>query len=94
MIQILLLATIALFAWVDLCQKHTRWNWRIRLFVLRRSDQVIEPRKQWPPNALVTYGWRGRIRAELQAEAGRAPRYGVMRAGRAGQARQISGRLL
>jgi ATP-dependent DNA helicase RecQ len=39
---------------------------------LRYSDQVIEPRKQWPPNALVTYGWRGRIRAELQAEAGRA----------------------
>ena len=39
---------------------------------LRRSDQVIEPRKQWPPNALVTYGWRGKIRAELQAQAGRA----------------------
>lgn len=39
---------------------------------LRHSDQVIDPRKQWPPNALVTYGWKGKIRAELRAEAGRA----------------------
>jgi len=70
-------ATIALFAWVDLVARNILVGiGESGCFVLRRSDQVIEPRKQWPPNALVTYGWRGRIRAELQAEAGRAPSLG------------------
>ena len=39
---------------------------------LRHSDQVIEPRKQWPSNALPTYRWNGKIRDELRAESGRA----------------------
>ena len=39
---------------------------------LRRSNQVIEPRKQWSPNALLKYGWKGNIPKELQAEEGRA----------------------
>jgi ATP-dependent DNA helicase RecQ len=38
---------------------------------LRRSDLVIEPRKQWPASTLIN-GWRGRIGQELQAETGRA----------------------
>ncbi len=40
---------------------------------LRRLDQVIEPRKLWPSDTLVTaHGWRGRISLNLQAEEGRA----------------------
>ncbi len=40
---------------------------------LRRLDQPIEPRKQWPGNAVVAaYGWRGNIPAHLRAEEGRA----------------------
>lgn len=39
---------------------------------LRRSDQPIQPRKQWPQDAMATQGWQGRIPAHLQAEPGRA----------------------
>lgn len=39
---------------------------------LRRSDQIIEPRKQWPSQALQRYGFSGNIRANLRAEEGRA----------------------
>lgn len=40
---------------------------------LRRSDLPIPPRKQWPPgDVFPTYGWRGRISADLLAEEGRA----------------------
>lgn len=40
---------------------------------LRRLDQVIEPRRQWPGDALVeAHGWRGRIAAERCSETGRA----------------------
>jgi ATP-dependent DNA helicase RecQ len=39
---------------------------------LRRSDLPIEPRAQWPGDALPIYGWRGRIAADRRAEPGRA----------------------
>ncbi|GFE71265.1 RecQ family ATP-dependent DNA helicase [Chroococcus sp. FPU101] len=39
---------------------------------LRRSDLKIEPRKQWPPQALSVYGFSGNIKPYLQAEEGRA----------------------
>ncbi|HBL10023.1 MAG TPA: ATP-dependent DNA helicase RecG [Cyanobacteria bacterium UBA11162] len=39
---------------------------------LRRSDQIIEPRKQWASQALLSYGFYGNIRDNLKAEAGRA----------------------
>jgi ATP-dependent DNA helicase RecQ len=39
---------------------------------LRRSDQIIEPRKQWPPQALPNYGFSGNIKNNLQSEPGRA----------------------
>jgi len=39
---------------------------------LRRSDQVIEPRKQWVSQALPTYGFSGKIQDNLRAEEGRA----------------------
>jgi ATP-dependent DNA helicase RecQ len=39
---------------------------------LRRCDLPIEPRAQWPPDALSLYGWRGRIAADCRAELGRA----------------------
>jgi ATP-dependent DNA helicase RecQ len=39
---------------------------------LRRSDQIIEPRKQWPSQALPIYGFSGNIRDNLRAEEGRA----------------------
>ncbi|MBG1262713.1 RecQ family ATP-dependent DNA helicase [Nostoc commune] len=39
---------------------------------LRRSDQIIEPRKRWPPQALPNYGFSGNIKNNLQAEVGRA----------------------
>jgi len=39
---------------------------------LRRSDQIIEPRKKWPPQALPNYGFSGNIKNNLQAEEGRA----------------------
>ncbi len=39
---------------------------------LRRSDQILEPRKQWPSQALQSYDFSGKIRANLRAEAGRA----------------------
>lgn len=39
---------------------------------LRRSDQMIEPRKQWASKALPSYGFSGKIRDNLRAEPGRA----------------------
>ena len=39
---------------------------------LRRCDLPIEPRAQWPSDALPNYGWRGRIAVERRAEPGRA----------------------
>jgi len=45
---------------------------------LRRSDQVIEPRKQWPPNALVTYGWREELEQSYKQKQVVPFRYGVM----------------
>lgn len=39
---------------------------------LRRNDQTIVPRKQWPQDALARHGWSGRIPAGLQNECGRA----------------------
>ena len=39
---------------------------------LRRCDRPIEPRKQWPSEALPTYRFSGKIKPNLIAEAGRA----------------------
>ncbi len=39
---------------------------------LRRSDRIIEPRKQWSSQALPIYVFSGRIKPELQAETGKA----------------------
>jgi ATP-dependent DNA helicase RecQ len=39
---------------------------------LRRTDQIIEPRKQWITGGLLTYAWRGNIPQNLRAETGRA----------------------
>jgi ATP-dependent DNA helicase RecQ len=39
---------------------------------LKRTDYVIEPRKEWPDYASFSYGWKGRIKSEWQAEPGRA----------------------
>ncbi|WP_293139101.1 helicase-related protein [Okeania sp. SIO3I5] len=39
---------------------------------LRRSEQIIEPRKIWPKNALLTYNFKGKISEDLKAETGRS----------------------
>lgn len=39
---------------------------------LRRSDQIIETRKQWPSQALSSYKFSGNIKNNLKAEEGRA----------------------
>lgn len=39
---------------------------------LRRSEHKIEPRKKWPSQAFSIYGFSGNIKANLQAEEGRA----------------------
>src|SRR5262245_9007887 len=39
---------------------------------LRGSSPVIEPRKQWPADALPKLGWKGKIAEGLRAEEGRA----------------------
>jgi ATP-dependent DNA helicase RecQ len=39
---------------------------------LRRTHQPVEPRKQWPGDALATHGWRGNIPFDLRAQEGRA----------------------
>jgi ATP-dependent DNA helicase RecQ len=39
---------------------------------LRRSDQIIEPRKKWASQALMTYSFSGNIGDNLRAEEGRA----------------------
>ena len=41
------------------------------ILYLRRSNQIIEPRKQWPPQALLNYKFSGNIRDNLRAEPGR-----------------------
>lgn len=42
------------------------------ILYLRRSDRIIEPRKQWSSQSLPAYGFSGRIKPELQAEIGKA----------------------
>lgn len=42
------------------------------ILYLRRSEQIIEPRKRWPHNALPNYGFTGNIKNNLQAQEGRA----------------------
>jgi ATP-dependent DNA helicase RecQ len=42
------------------------------LAFLRRNDVLIRPKKQWKADALIGYGWKGRIDGTLQAEQGRA----------------------
>ncbi|MGD1715352.1 RecQ family ATP-dependent DNA helicase [Dapis sp. BLCC M172] len=39
---------------------------------LRSSEQIIEPRKKWPKDALSTYNFNGNISPELRAEVGRS----------------------
>lgn len=39
---------------------------------LKRTDQIIKPRKQFPPNALLHYRFNGNIKRNFQAEPGRA----------------------
>ncbi|GAB1544053.1 RecQ family ATP-dependent DNA helicase [Scytonema sp. NUACC21] len=39
---------------------------------LRRSDQIIEPRKTWVSQAFPTYGFSGKIKDNLRLEEGRA----------------------
>ena len=39
---------------------------------LRTSEQIIESRKIWPKNALLTYNFKGKISEELKAETGRS----------------------
>ncbi len=39
---------------------------------LRRSDQILEPRKMWVSQALPSYGFSGKIKDNLKAEGGRA----------------------
>lgn len=41
------------------------------ILYLRRSNQIIEPRKHWPPQALLIYKFSGNIKSNLRAEAGR-----------------------
>ncbi|MFL5734525.1 MAG: RecQ family ATP-dependent DNA helicase [Chloroflexia bacterium] len=49
----------------DLLREATRF--------LRGGDETIEPRKQWPPDALASHGWlKGNIPLDLRAEEGRA----------------------
>ncbi|GAB4382958.1 MAG: RecQ family ATP-dependent DNA helicase [Elainellaceae cyanobacterium] len=42
------------------------------ILFLRRTNQIIEPRKRWPAGGLLAYLWKGNIHQNLQAEAGRA----------------------
>ncbi len=40
---------------------------------LRRNEEIIEPRSQWPSDALfASYGWKGKIAETLRANEGRA----------------------
>ena len=39
---------------------------------LRHAYRNIEPRKQWPADALANLGWKGKISEQLRAEEGRA----------------------
>lgn len=40
--------------------------------LLRRAHHTLQPRRQWPGDALEAHGWKGRIAEELQPEPGRA----------------------
>lgn len=42
------------------------------ILFLRRSNQIIEPRKKWIKESLLTYGFSGNIKDNLRAEPGRA----------------------
>lgn len=42
------------------------------ILYLRRSDQIIEPRKKWPTQAFTQYPFSGNIKNNLQAVEGRA----------------------
>lgn len=42
------------------------------ILFLRRSNQIIEPRKKWTKESLLTYGFSGNIKDNLRAETGRA----------------------
>jgi ATP-dependent DNA helicase RecQ len=42
------------------------------ILFLRRTNQILEPRKRWPASGLLAYSWKGNIHQNLQAEAGRA----------------------
>jgi ATP-dependent DNA helicase RecQ len=42
------------------------------ILYLRRSNQIIEPRKMWISQSLPTYGFSGKIKDNIKAEAGRA----------------------
>ena len=39
---------------------------------LRTREEIIDPRKKWPKNALLTYNFKGNISENLQAEIGRS----------------------
>ena len=39
---------------------------------MQRSDQIISPRKRWPKDALLDYGWSGAIPDGLRSQEGRA----------------------
>jgi ATP-dependent DNA helicase RecQ len=41
------------------------------ILYLRRSSQIIEPRKKWIKESLLNYGFSGNIKDNLRAEAGR-----------------------
>ncbi|MDB9310266.1 RecQ family ATP-dependent DNA helicase [Aphanizomenon sp. CS-733/32] len=41
------------------------------ILYLRRSNQIIEPRKKWIKESLLTYGFSGNIKDNLKAEEGR-----------------------
>jgi ATP-dependent DNA helicase RecQ len=43
-----------------------------RQFLAQHNAQEIEPRKQWPGDALVSHGWKGNIPLKLRAETGYA----------------------
>jgi len=45
---------------------------RAKRFLETGGIQIIEPRRQWPGDALIKEGWQGKIPVELQAQPGRA----------------------
>lgn len=51
---------------------YSREKVNLAIQYLRRSDQIIEPRKMWASKAFQTYGFSGRIKDNLKAEEGMA----------------------